>query len=278
MQFDPQRAFPYPVLRPGVDDYIDGDIQVTVDVQTSPDQRIVRAQVEFVVSVPDIVSLVKEGRAQYVAVFSCRDTYLRRSFKSQAPAFSVEFQDAVLRGEVSIHGYVVASQTIRKYFSSLLNQEFEGTPVEFPRGAVLAIDEPQAVYIDRDLLRPITSIFSLTKKEGLAEYEWSLNLDDEKVLIEVSPAFKERLDHARNSTENRAILINSIYFGAVMQALKAVREEESDFADRRWAQVLTQSCTNAGIPPTLEEYAAAERLMRFPMGLLDKHIFSKGNE
>jgi hypothetical protein len=30
MQFDLLRAFPYPVLRPKVDDYVDGDIQATV--------------------------------------------------------------------------------------------------------------------------------------------------------------------------------------------------------------------------------------------------------
>lgn len=278
MQFDPQRAYPYPVLRPGVDDYVDGDIQVTVDVTASPDQTAVKAQVEFIVSVPDIVSLVQEGLAQYVAVFSCRDTYLRRSFKSQAPKFEIEFQNAVLRGEVSIHGYVVASERIQGYTSKLLNEEFGVGGIEFPRGAVLALDEPQAVYIDRDLLRPISSVFGITKKEGLTEYEWTLNLDEEKVFIEVSPAFKERLDAARNSTVNRAILINSVYFAAVMQALKALRADEAEYAERRWAQVLLQSCSNAGIPPTLAEYAATERLMRMPLGLLDKHVFSKGAE
>jgi len=32
MQFDSQRAFPYPVLRPDVNDYADGEFQAIVDL------------------------------------------------------------------------------------------------------------------------------------------------------------------------------------------------------------------------------------------------------
>lgn len=206
MQFEPQRAYPYPVLRPGVDDYVDGDIQLTADIQTSPDQAVVKGQIEFVLSVPDIVTLVKEGKAQYVAVFSCRDTYLRRSFKSQAPSFSVEFQNSVLRGEVTIHGYVIASQRIKNFTSSLLNPEFGNGPMGFPRGAILAMDEPQAVYIDRELLRPITSIFSITKKEGLS-------------LDEALEAFLFKTDVRANLIERPTSSQTASVFSAVINQL-----------------------------------------------------------
>ena len=32
MQFDSQRAFPYPVLRPDVNDYVDGEFQAIVEL------------------------------------------------------------------------------------------------------------------------------------------------------------------------------------------------------------------------------------------------------
>ena len=47
MQFDLMRAFPYPVLRPDVDDYIDGQMQVIVDFKTEDDAATISANIFF---------------------------------------------------------------------------------------------------------------------------------------------------------------------------------------------------------------------------------------
>lgn len=91
MQFDLLRAFPYPVLRPKVDDYVDGDIQATVNFELFPDNLDVRADVHFVISVPEIIALVTAGDAEYVAVFACRDTYFRKAVNSKTPEFQYQY-------------------------------------------------------------------------------------------------------------------------------------------------------------------------------------------
>ncbi len=99
MQFDPLRAFPYPVLRPGVDDYLDGEIQAAIEF--SPDEQDVTASVQVVVSAPEIIQLIKDGKASYAVVFACRDTYFRHVELSQSPVFAVKFpsRDAVREPE-----------------------------------------------------------------------------------------------------------------------------------------------------------------------------------
>jgi hypothetical protein len=192
MQFDLLRAFPYPVLRPNIDDYIDGDIQATVTLEQRPDSLDVRAEIQFAVSVPEITELVTEGSALYSVVFACRDTYFRQAITSSAAKFVHDFPSGMLRGEVLIYPYVVAAKPINSFVCPWINPEFGTGPFTFPEGSVLALDQPWAIYIDREAFKPISSIFVLLSNENLTGYEWRIDANSEKVRIEVTPALKER--------------------------------------------------------------------------------------
>jgi hypothetical protein len=124
MQFDLLRAFPYPVLRPGVDDYRDSDIQATVHFSQSPDSTTLNAEVEFALSVSEIETLVNKGKAHYVVVFACRDTYFRKACLSKKPIFSEEFAAGAFRGEVLIYPYIIASKDIVGFACPWINPEF----------------------------------------------------------------------------------------------------------------------------------------------------------
>jgi len=50
--------------------------------------------------------------------------------------------------------------------------------------------------------------------------------------------------------------------------------DDSDYDDYRWAQIIRQKCHNMGIDMAAEdEYLVAERLMKFPVGLLAAYVF-----
>jgi hypothetical protein len=268
MQFDPLRAFPYPVLRPGVDDYIDGEIQATIEF--SPEGQDVSASVQVVVSAPEIINLIKGGSASYAVVFACRDTYFRHVELSQEPKFNVKFPSGSLRGEVQVYPYVTATRQITGFCSTLINPEFGPGPFQFDEGAALAIDEPQTVYIDRDVFRPLKSIFEIEKSDTLTGYEWQVKSTDDKIHIVVSEELKHKIDVARNTAKNKAVLMNSIYFSAVMQCLVYLKQSPDDYGTQRWANVMKQKCHNEGIDLAAhDEYLIAERLMK-------TYVFEKG--
>lgn len=277
MQFDTLRAFPYPVLRPDVDDYTHGDIQVIVDFIPSEEGQDITAKVSFILSVPEIEELVTSGKARYASVFACRDTYYRKIEQRDHADFEVKFASGHLRGEVQVYSYVTAVEPIAGFECSLINPEFGDGPFSFEVGSVLAVDRPQVVYIDRDVFRPLTSIFVLMKDDNLVGPEWRIDASGDKVCIRVSDEFKKKIDAARNSNASRAILFNSIYFSAVMHCVSLLQVD--DAPDYRWANIMRQKAHNAGID--LDEHAAylvAERLLQFPLRLVDTYIFSKGEE
>jgi hypothetical protein len=279
MQFDSLRAFPYPVLRPDVDDYVDGDIQVTVEFSPSKDGQEVSAEVSFQVSVPEVLAEVAAGRARYVVVFECRDTYFRHVHETSKVNSVVTFVAGSLRGEIQVYPYIAAIKPIPAYASKWINPEFGTGPFSYEVGSVLAVDRPQVVYIDRDVFRPLSSVFVLVKDDAIAGHEWQVRATDDKVHIAVSPELKEKIDAARNNKANRAVLMNSIYFAAVMQCISQLKNGKDDADGTRWGKVILQKCHNDGINvEDHEEYLIAERLMKSPFQLVDAYVFQGGDQ
>jgi hypothetical protein len=278
MQFDHQRAFPYPVLRPDVDDYTDGDFQVTVDFRPDDSDMSILAHFQYALSVPEIRNEIEAGSAGFAVVVSCRETYHREVLFGQNHSLEYLFPGGSLRGEVQTNSYVVCRKKIDCYRCKLINEEFGPGPFSFEPGAVLAVDEPRAIYVDRDVFKPITSIFELVMDENIIGSEWRLRFNQNKISIALGPKLKEKIDVARSSSRNKAILINSVYFAAVMQCVRNLRDG-SDYDDYRWAHVVRQQCHNLGIDlDAAEEYLIAERLLKFPVGLLEAYVFGDQRE
>lgn len=276
MQFDSLRAFPYPVLRPDVDDYQDGDIQVTVDFSVLGEGQEVTATVSFHVSVPELRAEVGSGRARYVVVFACRDTYFRRVCSTGDAEFKASFPKGSLRGQVEVYPYILAVEPISDFRCGWINSEFGPGPFRYEVGSVLAIDRPQSVYIDRDVLRPLASVFVLAKSESIVGHDWRVEPTEEKVRILLSPELKEKVDRVRNNKAHRAVLMNSIYFGAVMQCITELKQQEDQRENTRWGRAIMQRCENDGINiEEHEEHITAQRLMKSPFRLVDAYVFTE---
>jgi hypothetical protein len=278
MQFDLLRAFPYPVLRPGVDDYLDSEIQADVHFTQSADGAELVAEIDFQLSVVELRELVDAGRAHYAVVFACRDTYFRQAAVSSEHSFTKVFSAGALRGQVLIYPYIIAADAISDFSCKWINSEFGPGPFNFPSGAALAIDEPHAVYIDREAFKPLSSCFSLVKSESVPANEWQVRAERDRVQIAVSPELKERIDAARNSKENRAILMNSIYFGSIMQCLSLLKQGE-DYVEWRWAKIFQQRMIDNNIDiKSHNESWIAQQLLQHPIATIDQYFFGEKSE
>ena len=172
MKFDPQKAFPYPVLRPESDDYNGVEFQASAD-PVIRDQTLT-LRVEYALSCEEIREEIEKQRAAYVAIASCRETYFRECLVSRAPIVERKFPINMFKGEVSIDCYVLVTTQIDDFSSADINKEFGGGPFRFTPGDVLAQDQPYGFYIDRDVFKPVTSVFELVKSDELEYGEWQI--------------------------------------------------------------------------------------------------------
>jgi hypothetical protein len=276
MRFDHQKAFPYPVLRPGVDDYVAGDIQTTVTYTVKAKTRKILAEVSFGLSIREIAAQVAKGNAVYAAMFSCRDTYFRDAVISKKPQFEKMFDSSNFKGQVVVYPFVVAISEIQKFACADINKEFGAGNFQFDSGAVLAAVEPQVFYFDRDLFTPISSIVRIVQGDAEKGFEWKVRLDGEKIDIVLSQEAKEVVDRGRNTAQGRAILINSIYFSAVTEAIQKLQDLPSEYGDKRWAKVLRAQCHNAHIDIEKHDaYKVTQLLLKNPLYLMSLHLFKE---
>lgn len=276
MKFDRNKTFPYPVLRPFSDDYIDVEFQTNVDF--SSDEGVVTADISYRVSSAELIEQIKIGNARFVSLVSCRETYFRDVLTSDARQIVKNFDVGNLRGEVKVDSYIIAVKKIPSFSCPDINPEFGRDNFAFTPGDVLAQDETAVFYIDRDLFKPVTSVFDLVKNPEYSEGEWRISLDDDHIQIVVSTAMKESIDNARNNTNMKVILLNSIYFTAAVHAIQRLKEHGSDYEDKKWGRVFYRQIHNNGLDlVSTDAYILAQKLMKYPLKVLNAYVL-KGAE
>ncbi|MGY4488550.1 hypothetical protein ACVWWR_007741 [Bradyrhizobium sp. LM3.2] len=225
MRFDHQKAFPYPVLRPHVDDYLDSEFQVSVDFSGAKNNAKVDVKISVALSSAEIKKQVEKGNAAVSVIFACRETYFRQAVTTQKFELKKSFDSSSFKGEVIIYPFVVATKPIQRFGAKDINKEFRKDSFEFAVGEVLAADEPKVIYIDRELFKPVSSILQIVKDDNLSGFEWRIHFDEDKLQVLLSAEAKEVIDKARNTKRNQAVLLNSIYFAAIMEAIQRLKEE-----------------------------------------------------
>lgn len=278
MKFDKYKAFPYPVLRPFSDDYLDVEFQAAVEFTIREDK--IKVELGYAISSEEILNEIERGHAKFISTVSCRDTYFQEKISSVADSAEFELSIGKLKGEVFVNTYVVVTKNINSFVSPDINSEFGSESFKFRVGDVLAQDETQVFYIDRDFFKPISSVFELVKRDGLSDGVWEVNFDQDHVQIEVNAKMKESIENARNSQDNQAILINSIYFASVMQAVQKLKdpEDKNTYENYKWAKAILGQAHNKGIDlEGKDAYLITEHLMQLPLNLLNNYVF-KGND
>lgn len=271
MKFDKNKAFPYPVLRPYCDDYVDVEFQTTVEFEVTKESILGR--IAYAISSEELIDEIEKGNAMYVSIVSCRDTYFRSVLTSKEPRLEQFFEVGSLRGEVRVDPYIVAIKDIAEFKSQDINPEFAQEAFSFSPGDVMAQDETQVFYIERDLFKPMSSVVDLVQNESLTDGEWRVGLEENHIQIEVSPQMKETIDNARNDKAKQVVLLNSLYFSAVTHALQILKDGADAYENQRWAQVITMKLHNFGWElKDHEAYLLAQRLMKHPLNILGTYV------
>jgi hypothetical protein len=273
MKFDRYKAFPYPVLRPYSDDYVDAEFQALAEFVI--DETGIRIQCSYQTSSIELQQLITLGHAKYVSIVSCRETYFRRVFTTDQLSLEALLDADSLKGEVVVDAYIVASKGIKNFGSPDINSEFGKKRFDFKPGEILAQDETQAIYVDRDLFRPVSSVIHLVKNETLSGGEWRVSLEQDHIRIEVSGPMKESIDNSRSSNVGKSVLINSLYFSTVVHAISRLKEGDA-LEDMKWAKVMKMQIHNHHLElESTDAYVIAQKLMKHPLSVLHTYVFAK---
>ena len=263
MRFDPGKAWPHPVLRPPScgDDYPDAEFHVEVVVRRTKGSTAIEVEADFVLSDPDLLTLVQDEKAQYSLLVRAPKTHYRALLKSMATTFTSSIGAGALSGRVEIQPFLTCTETLDDFRAKGWHKDYADRTFSLSPGTVLAEDEPKVYWIDSADEAPLGAIFEHRSRPDLPDGRWRCELHDDRVGIEMSQNDSRRYSLARNHlnrTQEAQYLMNGLYLPALVYVLSVADRDQDEYSDRRWFSALDQRLEAIGCKPLGTE--SADRL------------------
>lgn len=227
MRFEPNKAFPHPVLRPSVrdndSDYPGHDIQTILDVASDPDDALIRVSIEFMLQHPDLLDLLADGYAEYGCLVWCQSTLYRDLALSRERQFTRDYKFGTLSDIVELRPMVVAVRDIKGYRSDSWHPEFGQRGFDIAAGSLLAQDETLQFPATQEFLKPVTSVFDVEADPGIDQGSFDVVFGN-RITIKMHPKERDVFLAARMNLNHRGNILAGIMMPVVLVALTELAE------------------------------------------------------
>lgn len=273
MRFDPAKAYPHPVWRPGSSDYPDAEFQVEIDLKRVSGSTELQVTADFALSDPDLLGLVASGSAKYVLHVQAPKVHFRTALDSDRPGIDSTFRPGKLHGQVSLSPFLVCTRRLSGFSAAGWHEDYAGLRFDVEPGSVLAQDTPKDYWVDTAEETPVGSIFTLVQSDdrGLRAGTWRCGLTGERVEIAMPRGDYERFVAARervNRTADLQYVMNGVYLPALVWVLQEGDRDQESHEGRRWYRALRAQLESAKLSPLGEKRADrlmdAQRLLECP--------------
>ena len=249
--FDPQKSYPYPVLRPQSDDYPKAEFEVTLNVERIQDTTAFTVEADFMLSDPDLLKLVEQGSARYVLQVRSPKTYYRAAFSASQNRIKEDFEHGLVEGRTEFSPFLVATDDIHAFRASGWHEDYDGMRFDIATGSVLAVDQHVEYTIDTTEELRLGSIFELVETNKLSDGMWRIDHANDRVRIELSPPDYARFTAARENVNNQpesAYIMNSVYLPALIYLLQDSDKDGDELSDRRWFRAVNARLEEKKLP------------------------------
>ncbi len=240
-------SLPYPVLGIGDDVYPllqDGCVQVGSPIKTATDYQFC---IELTQRNKDITRLIQEGKALYACEISCKNTFLRRCYKTSEPKFDITIGRKEVNGRIDFQCFIAVKEDLPNYVNSDFNADYHGFSFDLEVGDMLAIF-PLAWWntnIKFDKLYAAGSFMQIIEAADGIEKTW-FNLDGDRILIEMPHELFVQYQRIGNSFPE--IIHSSLVHNALVFALTNLGEYQDK--GKLWADSLMVRMSD----PQLQQY------------------------
>lgn len=267
MKIKDDATYPHPVLRKYSDDYQTGSFDVEYHIDTKGNSILCTVLLDE----PHLADLVNDKLAKVGVFVTCEDTSYKKFFELEnvATPQGLDFRPGNFKGAVSLRAIVFSTQTICDYEPENLHHELAGIKWMIGKGELLAFSPEKRFNASNAKLRPTETIFMFTKRKDIEEGVVRINLEEEKIAIEVNSKSLDKISEMRATVTGKQLLLNSVYLPAVMEVLNQLSQDTGQYENKAWYSVFNDKCTYLGIditaPSPLED---AQKILQQPLSLL----------
>lgn len=271
MKFDDKTRFPHPVLSDFTGDFKGGHFSFDFKIEENYKEEKIKIYFECSISEKAITDLLDSKKGKFGVFVVCLDTHHNKLEEVDIKKGFFEIPLFDLHGRVRIRPIVWIEDVVGAFESDNLHDEFGGGPIKLIPGEIIAVAEEQIIIIDPGKLAPWETIFSLAKSDEVPVGQFMVQTDEDKIRILAASSTFTFINQLRNNSEWKPVLLNSVYFPAVMEVLSALREPDQSLKEKRWYRTFSSKCESLGINPENGEILKdAQKLLNSPFSRLEK--------
>lgn len=268
MKFRNDMLFAHPVLSDFSDDYVEANFTSGFSIEV--DDRNLTIHSTIVFTCDDLVALIDEGVAGCGYYLACPRTYQNRLVEVPLGEASTMFDADLFFGRCLIRAVLWSKSAKANWKCSRLHSEYKGV-VDIPGASILAFGPEFRFTVDRERLRPFESIFLLAPDDRKKPGEIGVDAEESKITIYVHPHTKSSIEDIRGPTEGRAVLLNAVYFPAIVEILSRLQDDEGQYQDKTWFRIFTAKCDAAGVDYQAgSAFENAQKLLNFPFQRIEE--------
>ena len=271
MKIDDKTRFPHPVLSNFTGDFKGADFSVDLKIEENYKEGKIKINFECKVSEEAVSDLVKQKKGKFGFFVVCLDTHYNKLEVVDINQGSFELLLMDFHGKVRLRPVIWVEEEVGDFKSENLHDEFGAEPLKLIPGEIIAVGEEELINIDQEKLAPWDTIFTLARNDEVPAGQIMVQTDDDKIKILASSGTYTFIYQLRANPTGQIILLNSVYFPAVMEVLSVLRNPDESIKEKRWYRTFNAKCEHLGInPENGESLKDAQKLLNSPFGRIEK--------
>lgn len=241
-------SFPYPVLSPATNDYIDSSFVVEIESKVI-DENIVEIQADFTLNNLELQGLVESGVARFVLHLEGKNSSYRTYFMSELGTNqvlgSLNIEETNQRLEVN--ALLVANEHISEFSSTDFNPIFysDFKIKDIHKGQILAFDLTYNLNLE---------FSNKEKQDGTPPMEFrasknqymTYNFENDDIIVELPEKSFNIYTTLSNSIEaQRNLLLVAFVLPALTQAISILQNEPGN--DNKWEEIIVNKLVDCGV-------------------------------
>lgn len=266
MRISDYTRYPYAVLSPFNDDYIEGSFTTSFAVSENLSTGALTLRYDVSIEEPMINELVLSNKAIIGCIIVSLETYYIKLHKLDHNSGLLDFSAGTLLGEVNLRPVIWLDDESITLNSENINSEFNHR-AELQKGSIIAVDEETTISVGNAKLAPLESIFELVMSADIPEGRVHVKLDSDRIGIMFGKKTFAAIDSLRGQEDHLPIVTSSIYLPALMEVLDLIRINPEAYSDRRWYKPFSSKCTFKGVSlaPGGSSLEGAQTLLNNPL-------------
>ena len=243
------RNLGYPLLAPGLSDYLAGGFDIA-----APDARRnsggISLQIAYRLESPYLNGLVEQGRAAFQSLIVGDGSFMREATPhTQQPVQQHTLDLARWSGTIEVMPYLTATQRIVGFTSDEHHPEFAAVePDGFTIEPAMILAVGNAYDVDIDETASASAVVDIQPRTRVAPGEFQIDLEQPHIIVYVAPRDFKLINRTvvDSRDSRRQTLWPSIYLLALSEGIRQLPEHE----DHAWSAAFRRALDKSGIDYT----------------------------